>query len=132
MVDAGMFGQRLSGLCAQAGDDVQRTGRKADLGGQRRDPQQGQASVFRRLDDAGIARRQGRTHRSPEDLHRIVPGNDVGGDAVWLADRQNRVALLVGNRLAVQFVGRAAIELEIARQCQHIRTRLLERLAGVG
>ena len=61
-------------------------------GGELGDAQQRQARVLGRLDDAGVARRERAADRAPEDLQRIVPRNDVAGDAVRLAPRQHRVA----------------------------------------
>ena len=69
--------------------------------------------------------------RAAEDLHRVVPRNDVAGDAVRLAPGQHRVAGRVGNRLAVQLVAGAAVELEVARARRDVGARLLQRLAAV-
>ena len=72
------------------------------------DAQQRQARVLGRLDDARVAGGERAADRAPEDLQRIVPRDDVAGDAVRLAPRQHRVARRVRNRLAVQLVARAA------------------------
>ena len=45
--------------------------------------------------------------RAAEDLQRIVPRNDVPGDAVRLAPGQHRVALGIRQRLAVELVAGA-------------------------
>ena len=131
VVDARMLGECLAGFRSEPGHDVQRTGRKPDRGGERGDTQQRQAGVLGGLDDAGVARCERGPDRAPEDLHRIVPGHDVPGHAMRLADRQDRVAVLVGNRGAVQLVGGAGIELEVARQRDRVGPCLLQRLAGV-
>jgi len=55
----------------------------------------------------------------------------VRGDAVRLAQRERGVAVGEGDRLAHHLVGRAAVELEVARQRQRVGAPLLERLADV-
>ena len=114
VIDARVRGQRRAGLGAVAGDDVERALRETRLRGEFGHAQQRQAGILGRLDDAGVAGRERGAHAAPEDLHRIVPGNDVPGDAVRLADRQHRHAGLVRDRLAVQLVGRAGVVLEVA------------------
>ena len=47
--------------------------------------QQRQAGVLGRLDHAGVAGGERRAGAAAEDLHRIVPRDDVAGDAVRLA-----------------------------------------------
>ena len=131
VVDARVARQRVADLVAVAGDDVERAGRKAGLGRQLRHADQRQAGVFGRLDHADVARRQRAADAAPEDLHRVVPRDDVAGDAVRLAPGEDAVAVLVGNGFAVQLVAGAGIELEVAHQRQRIGAGLLDRLAAV-
>ncbi len=131
VVDARVLRQRLPGLCPQAGDDVQGAGGQAGLRAEFGRAKQRQAGILGRLHHAGVARRERRAHRSPEDLHRVVPRNDVAGHAVRLADRHHRVAVLVGNGLAVQLVGRSRVVLEVARERGRVGASLADRLAGV-
>jgi hypothetical protein len=121
----------IPACAAQAGDDVQHAVRQAGFGAEFGDPQQRQARVLGRLDDAGIARGDRRAHRSTEDLHRVVPRHDVAGHAVRLADGQHGVTVLVGDGLAVQLVGGAGIELEVACEGGGVAAGLAHRLAGV-
>ena len=95
------------------------------------DAQQRQARVLGRLDDARVAGRERAADRAAEDLQRIVPRDDVAGDAVRLAPREHRVAGRIRNRLAVQLVAGAAVELEVARARRDVGARLLHRLAAV-
>src|SRR5690606_41037617 len=53
------------------------------------------------------------------------------GHAMWLAQRENGVAVLVGNGLTVELVGCAGVELEVAGEGDGIGARLRDRLAGV-
>jgi GNAT superfamily N-acetyltransferase len=111
--------------------DVQRAGREAGLLGDAREGQRGEAGLLGRLEHAGIAHRQRRADAAAEDLHRVVPGHDVAGHAVRLAPGERGVAVQVGDRLAMHLVGRAAVELEVARQRDGIGAALLERLADI-
>ena len=95
------------------------------------DLERGERGVLARLEHAGVAHGERRADAAPEDLHRVVPRDDVAGDAVRLAQGQDRVAGVVGDRGAVHLVGRAAVELEVARQRQRVGLGLAERLADV-
>ena len=96
-----------------------------------REGERGQAGLFGRLEHAGVAHRQRRADAAADDLHRVVPRHDVAGDAVRLAQRQRGVAVGEGDGLAHHLVGRAAVELEVARQRQRVGAALLQRLADV-
>ena len=91
--DAAMRGERRPGLRAEPGHEVQCAGGQAGVGGELRHAQQRKTRVLGRLDHARVARRQRRADRAAEDLQRIVPRNDVTGDAVRLAPRQHRVVV---------------------------------------
>jgi hypothetical protein len=130
-VDIRMVRQAGASLFAQARHDVQRAGRKADFQRQLGHADDGQAGILGWLDHAGVAHRQGRRHATAEHLRGIVPRDDVGGDAQRLADQLDRIVLLEGNGLAVHLVGRAAIELEVARQHRDVGARGGHGLAGV-
>ena len=65
------------------------------------------------------------------NLQRIVPGNDAGHHAMRLAQRQRGVAVEERNRVAVDLVAGAAIELVVAHGGGDIRPALPQRLAGV-
>ncbi|CAM5187054.1 hypothetical protein CDEN61S_04010 [Castellaniella denitrificans] len=129
--DAGMGAQGRAGLVAVAGDDVQRPGREAHAGGHFGQIQGGQAGVLGGLDHAGVAGRQGRADAAAEDLDRVVPGDDVAGDAVRLAHRHHQGAGVVGQGLAVQLVAGARVVFEVARQGGDVVARGAQRLAGV-
>jgi len=131
VIDAGVRGERAARLAPESGDDIERALGESDFRREFRDPQQRQARVLGRLDHAGVARRERPADAAPEDLHRIVPRDDVPGHAVRLAPGQHRVTGRIGNRLAVQLVGRPRVELEVARAGGGIGPRLLHRLAAV-
>src|SRR5438105_741225 len=65
VVDARVARQRVADFMAVAGDDVDRAGGKARFGGQLRDADQRQASVFRRFDDADVAGRERAADTAP-------------------------------------------------------------------
>jgi hypothetical protein len=94
--------------------------------GQRR-----QAGVFRGLEHRRVAGRQRTHHRAAEHLRRVVPGQDVRGHAVGLAQHHHVEVVQVGDLLAVQLVGRTAVVLEVARRHADVVARLADRLAGV-
>ncbi|MNI37887.1 hypothetical protein D3C73_920020 [compost metagenome] len=130
-VDVGMARQAGARLFTQARHDVQRAGRKAHFQGQLGHADDGQAGVFGRLDHAGVAHGQCRGDAAAKHLRGIVPRNDVGRHAQRFANQLNRIVLLERNGLAVHFVGRAAVELEVARQHGDVAARGGHGLAGV-
>ena len=71
------------------------------------------------------------TDRAADDLHRVVPRDDVAGDAVRLAEGVDGVAGEIGDGLAHQLVGGAAVELDVARERPGVGAGLAERLADV-
>ena len=132
VVEAGMRGQGRPGLGAQAGDDVQRARRQPGLQRQPGDAQRRQAGILGRLQHAGIAGGQRAADGAAEDLRRVVPRDDVAGDAVGLLHRQHGVAVEIGQGGAVMLVAGAAVELEIAGAGGDVGLGLLHRLAGIG
>ncbi len=95
---------------------------KPDARGELGDAQQRQARVLGGLHDAGVAGRERAADRAPEDLHRIVPRDDVAGDAVRLAPRQHRVA-----RADTESSRRAACRTRRRRTRSSARTRRRRR-----
>ena len=112
-VDAGVPRQRSAGLLAEAGDDVQRTGGEPGLDRQCAQLQADQAGLLGRLEHHAVAHGQRRRHGAPEHLRRIIPGRDVRCHAQGLAHHADVVAIQVRNDLAMNLVGRAAVELEV-------------------
>ena len=78
-----------------------------------------------------IADRQGRDHGPADDLHRIVPRDDVARHPVRLTQGVNRIAVEEGDGLAVQLVRRPGVEFQIPRQGDHVGPRLFQRLADI-
>ena len=131
VVDAGVRGERRARLAAEPGDDVERAVGQPAAGRELGDAQQRQARVLGRLDDAGVAGGERAADAAPEDLQRVVPRDDVAGDAVRLAPGEHRVALGIRQRLAVELVAGAAVELEVAGAGDDVGARLRHRLAAV-
>ena len=131
VVYAGMPRQRVADFMAVTRDDIDRPRRKTGFGGQLGHTQQRQAGVLGRLDHADIAGRQGAAHAAPENLHRVIPRNDVASHPVRLVPGQHAEAVLVRNGLAVQLVTGPSVKLKVARQRMGIGASLLGRFAAV-
>ena len=93
---------------------------KSGLFGDAGEGERGEAGLLRRLQHRGIAHGQRCADAAPDDLHWIVPGDDMAGDAMGLAQGQHRITLLIGDGLAMELVRRPAVELEIAGERQRI------------
>jgi hypothetical protein len=128
---AGVRGQRGAGFFAQARHDIQRPRWQARRLRDAGKGQRAEAGLFGRLEDARVAHRQCGAHAAADDLHRIVPGHDVRRHAMRLAQRECGVALGERDRLPQHLVGSAAIELQVARQCQRVGAALAQRLADI-
>ena len=128
---AGVRRQRRAGFLAQPRHHVQRAGRQSRRFGDAREGQRREAGFLGRFEHAGIAHRQRRADAAADDLHRVVPGHDVRGDAVRLTQRERGVAVGEGQGLAVHLVGGTAVELQVARQRHGVGATLPERLAHV-
>ena len=129
--DAGVACQCITDFMPIAGDDVDGTRWKTCIRCELRHAQQGQTSIFRRLDHAHIAGGQGAAHAAAKNLHRVIPRDDVPRDPMRLTPGEHAVAVLVGNGFAVQFVAGTGVELQVARQRHHIGTGLLGGFAAV-
>src|SRR4051812_29097545 len=114
MRDAGMRDECSTRFATQSGNDVERTCRQTGSCRDFGDAQKRQTRVFRRLDDTGVARGERTADRATKDLQRVVPRNHVSRYAMRLTPREDRVAVGIRNRLAVQLVAGAGVELEVA------------------
>ena len=92
VVDAGVGGEGGAGLLAEARHDVEGARRQVGLLGEAGEGERGQARLLGGLQHAGVAGGEGACDRAPDDLHRVVPGDDVAGDAVRLAQGVDGVA----------------------------------------
>ena len=88
-----MPGQSCTSLCAQTRHYVQRPARQACVIADSGECKRCQTGLLGRFQDAGIAHGKCCANRTPDDLHRIVPGNDMAGYAVRLAQGIDRVPL---------------------------------------
>ncbi len=131
MVDARMRRERRSGLFAEPRHHVQRAPGQPGLGGEIGEGEGGKAGLFRRFQHAGIAHGKRRAHRAADDLHRVVPRDDVAGHPVRLAQGVDGIAALVGDRLAHHLVGGPGVELHVARQGDGVVAGLGQRFADI-
>ena len=122
---ARMRGERRAGLLAEARHDVERAGGKTRLPREVGERERGEAGFLRGLEHAGVAHRERRADGAAGDLHRIVPRHDMSGHAVRLAQGVDRVAVEIGDRFAHHLVGRAGVELHVARHRQRVGAALL-------
>ena len=103
----------------------------ADLARQLGEAEGGGAGILGGLQHHGIAHGEGGRQRAADHLRRIVPGEDVAGDAVRFMHDADVIAVQEGNDVAMDLVGGAAIELEIADGRVDVGARLAHRLAGI-
>ena len=116
---------------AQAGDDIEGAVGQADIARKLGDAQYRERSILRGLDDAGIAGSERRADGAPENLHRIVPRDDMPGDAVRHALDGDEMRAEIRHDIAMQLVGGGAVIFEIAGERDCIGPRLAQRLAVV-
>ena len=131
MLHPRMARKRRSGLRPQPRHHVQRPCGQACLRCQMGKGQRGEAGFFCGFQHAGIAHRQRRANRASDDLHRIVPGHDMAGDAKGFAQGEDGVTVHIGDGVAGDLVRRATVEFAVARQRHRIGARLGQRLADV-
>ena len=132
MIHPRMRRQSRPDLGPIAGDHVQRARRQPGFGGKRREGKRGQRGILGRFQHAGIAHRQRRPDRTPEDLHRVVPGDDMGSDTMRFAQGIDGKTFLIRDGGAMQLVGGTAVEFEVTRQRDGIVSGLFHRLADIG
>ena len=126
-----MRGERGARLLAPPRHHVHGARRETRATGELGERERAQAGFLGRLQHRRVARAEGGTDRATDDLHRVVPRHDVAGDAVRLAQRHDGVAVEVGQRLAVQLVGRPRVELAVAGERGGVAPGLPEGLAHV-
>jgi len=76
--------QRGAGFGADTGHHVENAGRQTGLHRQLREQYCGARCFVGRLDHDTVADGDRGCHRPGQQLHRIVPGDDVAADAEWL------------------------------------------------
>ena len=109
---------------AGAGDDVHDPRRQVGLAHDVGEQVGGQRRRARRLEDDGVARRQGRGDLPGQHQQREVPRDDLGDHA-----ERARVAVREG---VLELVGPAGVVEEVRRGQRHVDVAaLLDRLAGV-
>ena len=131
VVDSRMRRERSTRFLAQAGHDVEGAGRQAGLDRKLGDAHARDRRFFRGLQDAAVAGRERGRDRPPDHLRRVVPGDDVPGHAVRLAERVDEDLLPERDRVAVDGLDRARVEVEVACCDGHVGSGLRERLARI-
>src|ERR1700737_2366880 len=114
MTDPGMRRKSRARFLSNARDDIERAGREVRLLGQPCESEGRQRSVLRGLHHAGVAHSQRRTDGTTDDLHRIIPGDDVAGDAVRLPMSKNCETLFIGDGVAMNLVSGPSVKFEVA------------------
>ncbi len=131
MIDVWMGAERLTRLLAKSGDNIDHPRRKPGFGCQRGKRKRGQAGLLGWFDHRCVTHRQRRTNRPANDLHRIVPRDDMRTDAVRFTQGVDGVAVKIGYRLAGDLVCSAGVEFEVAGKRPDIGARLTERFANI-
>ena len=131
LVDVGMLYQRRTGGFAEAGDDVDDAVGQAAVLEVLRQFESGEGRLLGGLQDAGAAGGQRGRQLPCGHQQRIVPGNDLSGDADGLLQRQAQ--RVVGNGIDVPGdLGRqAAVVLEAGGDVGHVVLGFDDGLAAV-
>ena len=114
MIDARMGRQRRARLLPVSGHHVHRAGRQPRF---ERDPPEvdrGQGCLLGRLEHAAVTRGERRRHGAGADLQGVVPGNDMAGDAEGFPEGVDEDVGGDRDRLAVENLDGAGVELEVA------------------
>src|SRR5256884_764685 len=131
LVDTRMARERAARAAAWTGDHVEHALREAGLECDAPQFQRGERRVARRLQDGGVARRQGGRHLPGGDRQREIPGDDQRDHADRLAQREVESGRGDWNGLAEDPRGGAGVVLEALRGAQYLVAGVADRLAGV-
>ncbi len=128
---SGCCDDRRAGGVARAGDDVDHAGRQAGVGEAGRQRERGQRRLFRRLQHRRAAGADRRRELPRRHQQRVVPRDDLAGDADRLAQREAH--RIVGHRddVAVNLRRQAAVVLEAGGDVGDVELGFDDRLAGV-
>ena len=131
LVDAGVPDEVGAGRRAVAGDDVDRPGGEPDLGRELREPKRRRRCLRVGLEDDGAAGRERRRELPRGHQQRVVPRNDLAGDADRLLQRvgEDRAADRVG--AAGDRRDRRGVEAEVLDGAEELCLRRGDRLADV-
>ncbi len=91
----------------------------------------GERGLLRGLEDGRVAGGERGAERAPEHRGRIVPRDDVSGDAARFAQHHHLVARQEGNGVAMDLVGGATVIFEVAGGDADVVAGELHRLAGI-
>ena len=131
-MNAGMCGQRRTSFGTKPGNDVERAIGQPGLPREVRKSQCRQTGFLRRFQNAGISHCQSRPDRTTDDLHWVIPRDDVAGHTMRFTQGIDRVSIKVGDCLPHHLVGRSSIKFAISRQRHGIGAGLRQRFADIG
>src|SRR6202041_1460385 len=103
------------GLRPEPGDHVDHPGRETCLAGQPGQVDRGARRLVGRLEHRAVPGGDGRRHPPAEQLHRVVPGDDVAGDAERLTAGVHVQVRPQRDAQAVVRLDDATVEAEVAR-----------------
>ncbi len=131
LVDVGMLHQRSTTALAESGDDVDDPRRQTDIGQPVRHFERGDGRLLRGFQDAGTSGSQRRRKLPGSHHQRIVPGNDLSGDADGLLE--GKADGVVGHRIhrSLNLGGQAAVILEAGGGIGDVEFGLDDGFAGV-
>ena len=132
LVDAGMLDDHLTDRRSRPRDHIDHAWGNSDLLRDLGERQRRERRLARRLDDHGVAAREGGRHLPRRQEQRKIPRHDGGDDADRLAQGVGEVVALDRNRFAVDLVGPSRVILKaLRRRGQFDLARFEDRLAVV-
>jgi hypothetical protein len=131
LVDVGMLDEWSAAGFSEAGDDVDHARRQTAVGEIVCEFESSKRSLLGGLEDAGAAGGDGRREFPRGHQQRIVPGNNLSGDADRLFERKGHRVVGNGIHVADHFGGEAAVVLEAGGGIVDIEFGFDDGLAGV-
>ena len=131
-VDIAVQGESLARLFAEAGDDVEHSGRQPRLQRELTQANRGQRGLLGRLQHDRVAGQQRRRELPRTDDERVVPGNDGRDDSERLAANERQVIGSGRGNLVVELVGELGIVGNTVGGKRYIDSeRVADRLADI-
>ena len=130
-IDAAMGSEGCTGDRAASGNDVDCAGGEAGFGGQLREAQRSGAGIFGGFEHYRITGGERRREGAAKHLRRVVPGKNVTSDAIRFTQDSDEGAIDIGHHFAVEFIGSASVEFEVARKSCDIGNGCRAGFAGI-
>src|SRR5438093_4079826 len=131
LIHSGMSDERGSCGFTKAVDNVDDAGRQAQFFEPVGDFHHGKRRLLGRLEDAGAARGDGGSELPGSHHQRIVPGNDLSGDANGFAKGKTQCICRNGIDVAQNFVREAGVIFETGRDVGDVVFCFHDGLAGI-